>query len=349
VDVLGDARADRYAAALEITLKDPGVDGLVVILTPQTSTDIEETAQVLYEVSNHAGKPVTSCWMGKKEASKGIEVLAAAKIPNYPFPERAVAALGAMYRFAKWRQQPEAELPRYDVDKQAVADLLAGVRAAGRDAIGDAEAQTILKAYGITTPQSTVAATPDEAVAYCEQIGYPVVMKIASPDILHKSDVGGIIVGVRNADQARSAFDTLIERAREHVPEAEIWGAQVQEMVMDAREIIIGMNRDPQFGPLIMFGLGGIYVEVLKDVTFRVAPMSRIQAQDMIESIHAYGLLQGVRGQQAADMEAIIDTILRISQLVTDFPEIAELDINPLLVRNRGEGAVAVDMRLILK
>ena len=347
VDVLGDARAGRYADALRIVLADEGVDGLVVILTPQTSTDIEETAKVLYEISSKSEKPVTSCWMGKKEASRGIEILARAKIPNYPFPERAVAALGAMYRYSRWRQQPQAELERFEVDRQAVADLFAAVRAAGRNTMGDAEAQTILKAYGIATPQSTVAATPDEAVAYCEQIGYPVVMKIASPDILHKSDVGGIIVGVRNADEVRSAFDTLLQRAKAHMLEAEIWGAQVQEMVTDAREIIIGMNRDPQFGPLVMFGLGGIYVEVLKDVTFRVAPMSRIQASEMVSSINAYQLLTGVRGQAAADIEAIVDTILRISQLVTDFDEIAEMDINPLLVRS--EGAVAVDMRLILE
>jgi acyl-CoA synthetase (NDP forming) len=193
-----------------------------------------------------------------------------------------------------------------------------------------------------------VFATPDEAVAFCEQIGYPVVMKIASPDILHKSDVGGIIVGVANEKQAREAFDTLIARAKEHVPNATIWGAQVQEMVTNAREVIIGMNRDPQFGPLVMFGLGGIYVEVLRDVAFRVAPMTRFQATAMIEEIRSYKLLSGVRGQAPADIEAIIDSLLRVSQLVNDWPEIAEMDINPLLVRDQGAGAVAVDMRLIL-
>ena len=221
--------------------------------------------------------------------------------------------------------------------------------AQGRNTIGDTEAQAILTAYGITIPRSKVAANPDEAAAFCQEIGYPVVMKIASPDILHKSDVGGIIVGVKNDAEAQQAFDTLVQRAKEHVPNARIWGAQIQEMIAGGREVIIGMNRDVQFGPLIMFGLGGIYVEVLKDVVFRVAPMTRQQAQQMVESIRTYRLLAGVRGQAPSDIDAIVDTILRIAQLVTDFPEIAELDINPMFVREKGKGGVAVDMRLILK
>ena len=348
VDVLGDARADRYVAALDVVIADPGVDGVIVIVTPQTSTEIEETAQALVNESAKSDKPLLGCWMGAKEASRGTQILAKNKIPNYPFPERAVGALGAMLRYHTWKQQPAVEIETFDVDKKAVVDLLAEVRAEGRTAIGDAEAQTILKAYGFTTPKSDVAPTPDEAVALCEEIGYPVVAKIASPDILHKSDIGGIIVGVSSADEMREAFDTLIARAKEHQPDATIWGVQVQEMVTNAREIIIGMNRDPQFGPLVMFGLGGIYVEVLKDVTFRVAPMSRIQADEMVRSIRSFKLLTGVRGQAASDLDAVGDAILRISQLVTDFPEIAELDINPLLVREQGQGAVAVDMRLIL-
>ena len=349
VDVLGDAKADRYAQAIELVLQDGGVDGVMVIVTPQTATDIAGTAEQFAAISKSYDKPVLGCWMGKKDAQQGIDVLSAHHVPNYPFPERAVGAFGAMLRYSRWLEQPEEQTPAFDVDRGAVRDLFSAVRADGRTTIGDTEAQTILKAYGITTPKSDVGATPDEAVRLCREIGYPVVMKIASPDILHKSDVGGIIVGVRSDEQAREAFDTLVARAKEHMPNATIWGAQVQEMVQDAREIIIGMNRDPQFGPLVMFGLGGIYVEVLKDVTFRVAPMSASQADKMIEAIRSYPLLKGVRGQAPADLDAIADTILRVAQLVTDFPEIAELDINPLLVRAQGEGAVAVDMRLILK
>jgi len=348
IDVLGDAAADRYGAALEAALQDSAVNGAILILTPQTVTDIKGTAEALVRASKGSKKPVLGCFMGEKEVSKGVDILSANLVPNYPFPERAVAAFGAMYRYYTWKQQPPAEIKSYDVDKDAVAKLFATIRADGRKTIGDAEAGAILQAYGITTPKSAVKATPDEAVAYCHEIGYPVVMKIASPDILHKSDVGGIIVGVKNDQEVRQAFDTLIERAKAHKPDATIWGAQIQEMVTNAREIIIGMNRDPQFGPLVMFGLGGIYVEVLKDVTFRVAPMSKLQAQEMVESIRSYKLLTGVRGQAPSDLDAVVDTILRVSQLVTDFAEIAEMDINPLLVRDQGKGAVAVDMRLIL-
>lgn len=348
VDVLGDATAERYRAAIREVLRDPNVDGVLVILTPQSNTEVLESAQVLIEETKGADKPVLACWMGGHVINRAVDLLSRSSIPTYPFPERAIAAMGAMYRYGNWRQRPNSAVETFDVDKAAVASLFARIRADGRNSIGDSEAQDIMKAYGITTPRSAVTATPDEAVAYCHQIGYPVVMKIASPDILHKSDVGGIIVNVKSDDEARAAFDTLIARAKAARPNATIWGAQIQEMVTDAREVIIGMNRDPQFGPLVMFGLGGIYVEVLKDVTFRIAPMTRNHAKDMVASIRTNKLLTGVRGQAPSDLDAIVDTILRVSQLVTDFPEIAELDINPVLVRAAGQGAVAVDMRLIL-
>ncbi|NLV74509.1 MAG: acetate--CoA ligase family protein [Chloroflexi bacterium] len=349
VDVLGDADAKRYGIALDIVLKDPNIDGIIVILTPQSSTEVKETAEIVIERSKSANKPIVACFIGGEVTSQGVEALTTAHVPTYPFPERAIAALGAMYRYYSWLNEPQSKVESFAVDKAAVADLFAKIRADGRNTIGDSEAQAILKAYGITTPRSSVAATTEEAVKYCEEIGYPVVMKIASPDILHKSDVGGLKVGIKNADEVREWFKTIIDRAKAAMPNATIWGVQIQEMVQGAREIIIGMNNDPQFGPLIMFGLGGIYVEVLKDVTFRVAPMTRLQAQQMIQSIRSYKLLTGVRGQAAADIDAATEVVLKVSQLVTDFPEIAELDINPLLVREQGKGAVAVDMRLILK
>jgi len=185
-------------------------------------------------------------------------------------------------------------------------------------------------------------------VAFCQEIGYPVVMKIASPDILHKSDVGGIIVGVSNEAEVREAFDTLIARAKQHVPNATVWGAQVQEMVTNAREVIIGMNRDPQFGPLVMFGLGGIYVEALADVSFRLAPLTLADADEMIDEVRSARLLRGLRGAAPADRAALADAIVRVGQLAADHPEIAELDINPLLVLPAGEGVLAVDARVIV-
>jgi acetyltransferase len=223
------------------------------------------------------------------------------------------------------------------------------VHSEGRVTIGDAEARDVLAAYGIPLPKSELAKTADEAVAAAERIGYPVVMKIASPDILHKTDIGGIKLNISSATDVRDAFDLLTYRGRRYMPDATIWVCQVQQMVKGGREVIIGMNRDPQFGPLLMFGLGGIYVEALKDVTFRVAPVDRREATEMLSEIRSYNLLRGVRGEKPADMAAIADTIVRISQLVSDFPEIVELDINPLMVFEQGRGVLGIDMRLALK
>ena len=222
------------------------------------------------------------------------------------------------------------------------------MRSEGRVSIGDAEAWTILECYGFTVPKSRLAETPEDAIEIADEMGYPVVMKIASPDILHKTDVGGVKLNLRSPDDVRDAFDLMVYRAGRYVPDANIWGCQVQQMVSGGREVLLGMSRDPQFGPLVAFGLGGIYVEALKDVAFRVAPFSRQEADEMIHEIRAYALLEGVRGEPPADHEAMVDALLRISQLVTDFPEILELDINPLMVFEEGRGAMAIDMRLVL-
>jgi acetyltransferase len=238
--------------------------------------------------------------------------------------------------------------PVFDVNTNRVRDLFDRVKAEGRLSIGDAEARQVMEAYGIPVPQSRLASTAEEAVRFADEIGFPVVMKIASPDILHKTDIGGIKLDIRTPTDVRDAFDLLTYRALRYVPDAELWGCQVQEMVGGGKEIILGMSRDPQFGPLMMFGLGGIYVEALKDVTFRIVPFSRDEARTMLTEIRAISLLRGVRGEPPADLEAIEDVLLRLSQLVTDFPEIVEMDINPLIVFEKGRGATGVDMRLVL-
>lgn len=348
VDVLGDALADRYAMAMEAVLKDPNVGGLIVILTPQIMTQIEETARAVGEASEKFDKPIFASFMGEMNTAAGVKILNQYNVPNYVVPERAVAAMRAMYRQVLWMQRPPQTLERFEVDKAAVRKVFAEVREEGRLTIGDAEAREILRAYGIRMPASKLAPTAEEAVAYADEIGYPVVMKIASPDILHKTDVGGIKVGLQNATDVRDAFDLLVYRATRFMPDAKVWGCLVQEMVSGAREIIVGMNRDPQFGPLLMFGLGGIYVEVLKDVAFRVAPISREEAHELVREIRSYNLLRGVRGEKPADVDALVDVLLRISQLVTDFPNIVEMDINPLMVLEAERGALAVDMRLVI-
>ena len=348
VDVLGDALADRYGLALEAVLKDKNVDGVIVILTPQVMTKIEETARLVGEIAARYDKPVLGCFMGEAKVSAGIKILNEHKIPNYPFPERAVGAMRAMMDYRRWLERPPLKVEEFEVDREKVKEIFAQVRAEGRVTIGDAEAREIMQAYGIPIPQSKLARTPEEAVEIAEEIGYPVVMKVASPDILHKTDIGGVKLNIASATDVRDAFDLLVYRATRFMPDAEIWGCLVQEMVKEAKEVIVGMNCDPQFGPLVMFGLGGIYVEALRDVSFRVAPFSRQEAEEMIREIRSYELLKGVRGERPADIAAIVDCLLRVSQLATDFPEIVELDINPLMVKEAGGGAVAVDMRLVL-
>jgi acetyl coenzyme A synthetase (ADP forming)-like protein len=349
IDVLGDAPAERYALAIEAALQDPNVNAIVLVLTPQTSTQIPETAEALGKLSKQYGKPVFGAMMGDLAIRKGVEVLRSYDVPNYQVPERAVSAVAAMWQQRSWLNTPRLAVEELPADRDKVRQVFANVRAEGRVTMGDSEAREVLEAYGVPLPKTGLAATADEAVALAESIGYPVVMKIASPDILHKSDIGGIKLNITSAGEVRDAFDLLVYRGQRHMPDATIWGCQIQQMVKGGREVIIGVNRDPQFGPLIMFGLGGIYVEALKDVTFRVAPIDRRQATEMLGEIRAWKLLRGVRGEKPSDQAAIVDTLLRISQLVTDFPEIVELDVNPLIVFEQGKGVLGIDMRLALK
>ena len=348
VDVLGDSAADRYQFAIDTVSRDPNVDGILVILTPQAMTDIPGTAQAVADLSDRVDIPVIACFMGEKEVSRGIDILTRRGVPNYPFPERAVSAFRAMAEYRRAQAQPLPNFEHIEADTAAVAAVFEKARAEGRVTIGDFEAREVLRAYGLRIPETRLAATPDEAVQIAAEIGYPVVLKIASPDILHKTDVGGVRVGLRSAQEVRDAFELMVYRAGRYVPGARIWGCTVQEMTPPGLEVLVGMNRDPQFGPLVTFALGGIYVEILKDAAFRIAPFSREEAEQMLEEIRARALLDGVRGRPPVDKAAIVDALLRIGQLVQDFPEIVELDINPLMVFEQGQGAVAIDMRLVL-
>ncbi len=350
VDVLGDARSERYAKAMELIALDPHVDGLMCIVTPQAMTEIVETANAIGKLSQRVEKPILGVFMGEERAKAGEDVLMSYSVPNYKFPEQAARSFAAMRDYVEIRDRPEPEYVTFEVDKAAVKEVFDKVRGDKRVSVTEAEAQAIAHAYDIRLPQSDLAATAEEAIEIAQRIGYPVVLKIASPDILHKTDVGGVRVGLQNATDVRDAFDLIVYRASRYVPGARIWGCLVQEMVpMDGVEVLVGMSKDPQFGPLVTFGLGGILVEALKDVTFRVAPFGRQDAEEMLEEIRAHTLLDGVRGRPPADKAALADTLLRIGQLVTDFPEIVEMDINPLMVYQQGQGAVALDLRLILK
>jgi acetyl coenzyme A synthetase (ADP forming)-like protein len=349
VDVLGDALADRYGAALDAVLMDENVDGVLAILTPQVVTQIPETAKAVVEISRKFDKTVAACFMGEWKIRDGIRILLENGIPNYPFPEKAISSMKAMVEYRRWLEKPLPSPERFPVDEGKARSIIDSARSEGRITLGDVETREILRAYGIAVPRSKVASTADEAVAQAEEIGFPVAMKIVSPDILHKTDVGGVKLNLQSPADVRDAFDLMMYRATKYMPEARILGVQIQEMVRGRREAIIGMSSDPQFGPMIMFGLGGVYVEAMKDVSFRIAPVSREEAEEMVREIRSYPLLAGIRGEPPADIEAIVDAILRVSQLSLDFPDIVELDINPLLVGEKGKGAVAVDSRIVLR
>ncbi len=348
VDVIGDARSDRYRAALQAVLADPGVDGVVVLLTPQAMTDVLDIARTVVEIVKAYDKPVVTSFIGGEVVQPAVLLFQDNHIPTYPFPERAVYAFGAMEQYRLWLERPPQHLAEFSVDKARVREIFAKARHEGRLNLGEVEARAVIEAYGLRVPRATLAHSPEEAVRLAGEIGYPVVMKIASPDILHKSDIGAVKVGLGKPADVRDAYDLIEFRARRHNPDADIWGVLVQQMIVGGKEVIIGMSRDPQFGPMLMFGLGGIYVEVMKDVVFRIAPIDRLEAREMVESIRSYPLLKGVRGEPPADVDAVVETILRVSQLVTDFPEIVEMDVNPLIVHEAGQGATVLDARMIL-
>jgi acetyltransferase len=309
-------------------------------------TDAVGTARAVAEVMRGRDITTLASFMGAGGVADAVDALRAAGIPTYDFPERAVATLAGMARFATGLGSARPKAPVLDSDQTAVREAIDHARAARRTFITEHSASAVASAYGIAVPAGGMARDLEEARALADDVGYPVVMKIASPDILHKSDLGGIRVGILNGEELDAAYDDMLTRVRRRLPEAVIWGVTIQEMVPPGREVIIGVNRDPSFGPLLMFGLGGIYVEVLKDVTFRLCPVSLEDARQMITEIRAFGLLRGARGEHPADLEAVADTIVKVSALATDFPEITELDVNPLIVADRGGGALAADIRI---
>lgn len=348
IDVLGDARSDRYEKALKAALNDPGVDAIIVLLTPQAMTDIEDTAKAVVRIADQHDKPVLACFMGGKDVATGNKILGEGQIPFYGFPEDAADALRIMVQQHEWINKEYEEPVQVAADRERAALTVLAAEKAGRLKLNEMEARQVVAAYGLPLPLSELAFTADQAAQFGAEIGYPVVMKVISPDILHKSDIGGVVVGVQGEKETRHAYQDILLRARRYVPDADVWGVAVQQMVEKGKEIIIGVTKDPTFGHMIMLGLGGIYVEVLKDVQFGIAPITPTQAREMITSLRSYPLLAGVRGEDPSDTEALVDCLLRISQMVTDLPQIVELDINPLFVYPSGQGVMAVDARIVI-
>ena len=347
IDVLGDADPDRYAMAVNAAQDDDSVDAIVVLLTPQAMTYPLETARAITETIRGT-KPVLASFLGAKDVVPAREELVAHNLPDYFSPERAVAALKAMVDYAAWRNRPPRVVTRFPVNRRRVERIINRHHKTGYPEIGEVDAKEILLAYDFHVPEGHVAFTADEAVEIAERLGMPVAMKIVSPDIIHKSDLGGVKLNLSSPGEVRDAFDLMMLRISRRAPDADLQGVLVEKMADKGLEVILGMSRDPQFGPMLMFGLGGIFVEVMKDVTFHLAPITADEAMQMLEGTRSYALLKGARGQSGVDMGAIAGGLQRISQLVTDFPQITELDINPFIVGRVGKEAVVADARMTL-
>jgi acyl-CoA synthetase (NDP forming) len=325
------------------------VDGVIVICVPQMMTNLEATSTVLAQQVKFSDKPVFAVYMATGSIEDSLKILEDAQIPTYRFPEDAARALGAMARYVRWRKRPRTEFKLFDdVQPDKVREILKKVRSEGRRFLPEPEAHAVLSAYGLPMLRSMLVQDETEAIHAAEQIGFPVVMKIVSPDIVHKVDVGGVRLSLHSKSEVKEAYGELIAQVKASQKDVRIWGVLIQEMVRNGKETILGMKRDPHFGPLLMFGLGGIYVEVFRDVIFRIAPIRELSARHMIEGIKGFKILRGFRGEPPSDIEAIAQSLTRLSQLVTDFPEIDEMDINPLIVLPSGSGARVVDARILL-
>jgi acetyltransferase len=350
VDVLGDAGADRYAVALEAVLADPAVDGVILVCTPQLMTDLKAIAATAAAIAPRHRKPTLLCLMATGNVMEDVlAIVTAARLPHYQFPEDAARALAAMARYARGVHRPRAPVKTFsDVDREAVARILARVRQENRHFLPEPEAYAVLQAYRFPVLPFHWARDEADAVQAAEAIGYPVVVKIVSPDILHKIDVGGVRLNLANSEAVRRAYGEMMAAVRGARPEARIDGVLVQKMVRGGKETILGMRRDPHFGPLLLFGLGGTYVEIFRDVAVRIAPITASDALQMFQELRSFPILSGYRGEPPADIDAITECLQRLSQLALDFPVVHELDMNPLVVFEKGKGAGVIDARIFI-
>ena len=347
VDILGGAEPADYALCINTLMQDSSVDIVLPLLVPQALVSSVGVAQAIVDASTSRNKTVLACILGDASVAEARLLLHQNRIPMYTQPESLGVVLKAMLDYKTWLAQPAepaSALP--GIDQAAAAHVLRA--AAGKQSLGEVETRPLLAAYGIPLVPGGFAATAAEAGALAERIGFPVVMKIVSPQLLHKSDAGGIMLNLADGAAVGEAFDAMMAHIRSARPDAVLEGVMVERMAPKGQEIIIGMRRDPGFGPLMMFGLGGIYVELFKDVSFRVAPLSAADARQMISETRAGSLLTGFRGQPHADLDAVVEVLLRLSRLALDHPEVDEIEVNPLLVYPRAQGALALDGRVIL-
>jgi acetyl coenzyme A synthetase (ADP forming)-like protein len=348
VDVIGDADAKRYEVALSAVLDDPGVNCVLAMVAPSDLLDVTEVAMLLSTYAGKTGKPMVAAWVGGADMAAGAAILKEAGIPNYESPDRAVRALAAMVHYQERGRIDDVPGPPIDGDRDRARKVLDAAMAEGRTALSEAEGKEILRAYGVNVPPEGLARSAQQAAEIAKRIGFPVVLKVASPDIAHKTDVGGVVVGIDSEEMARREYELMMARVRSRLPDARVDGATVEGM-FSGREVIVGMVRDDQFGPVMTFGLGGIFVEIMKDVSHAIAPLSERRVDEMIRSIRAYPILAGARGRKRADIPALKDVLFRVAQIAADFPQITEFEINPVMVGDEGQGCGAVDALVTIR
>jgi len=351
IDLTGMATKEWYRGSLEVLLADPRVHSVVVIYCHTAQTEPREIGDAILEAVKSTGreKPVVASFIGGEECYEECERLTAEGIPCYESPERAIVALSMLYKYRDFTRRKETVPPIFAVNIEKAQRVLKVAKEEGRKILTPYESAAIVKAYGIPVPEQGLAKNEEEAVKIAERIGYPLVLSIESPDILHKTEVGGVKVGIENAEEVVKAFREIINNVSEKAPHADIRGIVVRKMAPPSREVIIGMHRDPIFGPMLMFGSGGILVELIKDVSFRAVPLTVEDAYEMIKETKAYSLLKGFRGMPEADIDKIVEIMLRIARLANDFPEIADIDLNPVFVYEKGKGCLAADIKIVLQ
>ena len=348
VDMIASAPLEHYRRTLETVIADDGVDMILTIYLPFLGLKDTDVADAIMDIrAKHPEKPIVGVFMTTQEffsslADKNVTV------PFYMYSEEGIAALDRLNRQRKWVEKPEGRIERFAVDQEKAKAIIAGADAESRDTLTTKESIALLDAYGVRVCRSALAKTEDEAVAIANSIGYPIVMKMTSKTTSHKTDVGGVRVGIASEEALRREYRDLIAKLTERGLDKGLEGVLIQEMVKSSREMVCGLATDPQYGPMIMFGLGGVFVEVLKDISFRIAPLTDQDASEMVRSVKAWKLLEGVRGLPRAQTDKIEETLLRLSQLVTDFPRVSELDINPLMISDKDGEAIAVDARVKL-
>jgi len=349
IDVLGDAPVSRYKESLEIVLSQDEVDSLIVMVCPTASADPDGIANAILEERKEFGKPIIVVNMGGPSFEAANDALRENGVPTYVFPETAVTALEAMTRYARLEDREYDDVVEKvdDVDKDAVKAIFDKVKADGRDTLLGSEAYAVAEAYGISAAPIKLATSADEAAELAEEMEFPVVLKIASDKILHKSDIGGVKVGIESAEEAKATYDEIIANANKAHPDIVPDGVEVQKMMDSGEEVIVGMIRDKQFGPMIAFGMGGIYVNLIEDVSFNLAKgMSSQEIDEQIDSTKVSKLLAGYRGEAPCDVEEVKEAIKRVARLTLDFPEISELDINPIFVYEEGSSALDIKIKL---